>query len=120
MVPLLWNGGFQNRGGYGQVTDAFAGGFRDCVYDSGGGRSLCGFACAEGMLFGAVDDLYFESWRLIDMQDGVGAPLAAGDVLFIEFYLLEKGPAGGLHHAAFDLIYYTVEVDDLTCVDDGP
>lgn len=92
----------------------------DRVDDSGGGGALGGFACAVGWLVGAIDDGYGYFGGLVDVHDGIGGPGAAGYVVFGEEDLFEEGPAGGLDHTPFDLVLYTVEVDDLAGVDDGP
>lgn len=92
----------------------------DGVSDGCGGRTLGGFAGAKGGLVGAVDDEDFDAGRLVHVEDGVGGPVAAGDVMLVEADLFQECPAGGLGHAAFDLIFDAVEIDDFAGVDDGP
>ena len=92
----------------------------DGIDDSGGGGALGCFAGSHGVFCRAVDDRHFDFGRLVDVEDGIGGPVDAGDMLGIESHLFEKRPARGLDHSSFYLVTDSVEVDDLAGVNDGP
>lgn len=102
------------------MADTLACGMVDGVGDGCGGGALRGFAGAQGGLVGAVDDDDFDLGGLVHVEDRVRGPVAAGNVMLVEANLFEECPAGGLDHAAFDLVFDAVEVDDFAGVDDGP
>ena len=85
----------------------------DRVGDGGRGGAGGGLAGAEEGLAPGIDQHGLEFRHVVEAEDRVGIPVAAGDAAAIEGHRLVQGPARRLDHPALELGGEPGAVDDL-------
>src|SRR5271170_1940727 len=103
-----------------QVAQTQARGIGERVGDGGGGGTHTGLAGTEERSAGAVDDMHIDAiGHVVEPDDGVTAPIPAGDLRLGVVNRFVERPAGGLHDAALDLVFDAVGADGIAAVDRG-
>ncbi len=83
---------------------------------AGGVVNVATSPAPPGGLIGIIDERDVDRRNVLEVQNGIAAPVDAGDLRRIEVDLLQHGPTRGLDHVAFDLVFQSVRVDDQPAV----
>src|SRR6266851_3733372 len=99
------------------AAEANAGGVEDGVGDRRRDRAGRGLAGALRRQLGSVDENDVDRLRRLgDVENGIGQPIDAGDVLGVELHLLPERPAGALDDVALDAATQPVGIDDQAAI----